>query len=272
MKKIWQKLGLGLVLVSILAVPILAQEEYTRGFSTDQDLLKGEVVARVEGDENKVERASQASGDRLYGVVVRAAETTVSLTEDTTGVLVSPSGKFEVLVTNLNGDISSGDYLTSSPIAGVAMKADDRQNKTIGQAIQDFDTTDPSNILAVREATAQDGTTKNAAMGRILVDLDVRNNPLAFGIFAPQVLVEIGESIAGGTVSVTRIWGALAVLLLSFLTGSVIFYAGVRTSLIAIGRNPLSKGSVLRGFFQVTAISLIIFLVGGFAVYLILKL
>jgi hypothetical protein len=271
MKQRWKKTGLGLALALVLAGPLLAQE-FTQGFRTDQDLLKGEVVARVEGDETKVERASLSSGDRLYGAVVRADEATVSLTDDTAGVLVATSGRFEVLVTNLNGEIKTGDYLTSSPIAGVAMKADDRQNKTIGQAVQDFNTADPNNILAVREATAQDGTTKTAAMGRILVDLDVRNNPLAFGIFAPQVLIELGETIAGGPVSVTRIWGALAVLTLSFLTGSIIFYAGVRTSLIAIGRNPLSKGSVLRGFFQVTAISLTIFLVGGFAVYLILKL
>jgi len=271
MKQTWKKLWLGLALAVILAWPLAAQE-FTKGFATDQDLLKGEVVARVEGDESKVERASLSSGDRLYGAVVREAETSVALTDDTAGVLVATSGRFEVLLSNLNGDIRSGDYLTFSPIAGVAMKADDRQNKTIGQALQDFDTSQPSNILAVREVTASDGSSKNAAMGRILVDLDVRNNPLAYGIFAPQVLIELGETIAGGPVSVTRVWGALAVILLSFATGSIIFYAGIRTSLIAIGRNPLSKGSVLRGFFQVTAISLTIFLVGGFAVYLILKL
>jgi hypothetical protein len=271
MKQAWKKLGLGLALTAILSLPLAAQE-FTQGFGTDQDLLKGEVVARVEGDETKVEKANQHSGDRLYGAVVRAAETPVSLTDDTAGVLVATAGRFEVLISNLNGEIKTGDYLTASPIAGIAMKADDRQVKTIGQALQDFNTADPGQVLALRDVTTQDGTTKKAAMGRILVDLDVRNNPLAFGIFAPQVLIELGENIAGGPVSVTRIWGALAVILLSFITGSVIFYAGVRTSLIAIGRNPLSKGSVLRGFFQVTAISITIFLVGGFAVYLILKL
>lgn len=271
MKQTWKKLGAGLALAAVLVVPLFAQE-FTQGFGTTQDLLKGELVARVEGDEGKVEKAVASEGDKIYGVVVRADETPVSLTHDTAGVLVSTAGKYEVIVTNVNGEIKRGDYLTVSPIAGVAMKADDRQGKTIGQALQDFDTTDPNNILASREFTSQDGATKQAAMGRILADLDIRNNPLAYGIFAPQVLIELGQTIAGGPVSVTRIWGAIAVLVLSFLTGSVIFYAGVRTSLIAIGRNPLSKGSVLRGFFQVTAISLTIFLVGGFAVYLILKL
>ena len=152
------------------------------------------------------------------------------------------------------------------------MKADDRQSKTVGQALQDFNVEDPNQVLTTRDVVAGDGQNLTVGIGRVLVDMDVRNNPLAYGVQAPEVLIRLGETIAGGPVSVTRIWGALSVLMLSFATGSVIFYAGVRTSIIAVGRNPLSKASVLRGFLQVTAISLSIFIIGGFAVYLILKL
>jgi hypothetical protein len=250
---------------------VLAQE-FTQGFETDEKLLRGAVVSRVEGDESKVESANQDAVERLYGVVVRSNETAVSLTVDTSGVLVATSGRFEMLVSNINGEIENGDYLTASPINGIAMRADNRQEKTIGQALQTFDTTDANQILTTRVLTASDGQSRTVAVGRILADMDVRNNPLAFGVQAPEVLIRIGESIAGGPVSVTRIWGALGVLVLSFATGGVIFYAGIRTSIISIGRNPLSKASVLRGFLQVTAISLAIFMIGGFAVYLILKL
>ena len=271
MKHTVGKILLMALAVFVINLPALAQE-FTQGFATDQKLLKGEIVARVQGDDSKVEKATQSGLDRLYGVVVRSNETAVSLTVDQGGVLIATSGRFEMLVTNINGEIGEGDYLTASPIAGIAMKADDRQARTLGQSLQNFDTSQPSQILTTREVTSTEGEKLSAAVGRVLVDLDIRNNPLSFGILAPEILIELGETIAGGPVSVTRIWGALGVLALSFVTGSVIFYAGIRTSLIAIGRNPLSKTSVLKGFLQVTAISLIIFVVGGFAVYLILKL
>lgn len=260
------------LLLALLVVVPLAAQEFTQGFGADEKLLRGAVVSRVEGDDAKVEGALTDSIERIYGVVVRSNETAVSLTVDPAGVLVATSGRFEMLVSNINGDVREGDYLTASSIRGIAMKADDRQTKTLGQALQDFDVEDPNQVLTTREVTANDGQMLTVGIGRVLADLDVRNNPLAYGVQAPEVLIRLGETIAGGPVSVTRIWGALSVLLLSFATGSVIFYAGIRTSIIAIGRNPLSKASVLRGFLQVTAISLAIFIIGGFAVYLILKL
>jgi hypothetical protein len=265
------KILMGILLALVVAVPLMAQE-FTQGFAADEKLLRGSIVSRIEGDETKVEGASLDSVEQIYGVVVRSNETAVSLTVDPAGVLVATSGRFEMLVSNINGDVKEGDYLTASSIRGIAMKADDRQSKTLGQALQDFDVENPNQVLATRNVTANDGQNLTVGIGRVLADLDVRNNPLAYGVQAPEVLIRLGETIAGGPVSVTRIWGALSVLVLSFATGSVIFYAGIRTSIIAIGRNPLSKASVLRGFLQVTAISLAIFIIGGFAVYLILKL
>ncbi|HEX9679612.1 MAG TPA: hypothetical protein VGA08_03260 [Candidatus Saccharimonadales bacterium] len=269
-RRFGSRLILATLLIVGLFVPVFGQE-FTQGFRADEKLLRGAIVDRVENDDSKVVGAVLSNLERLYGVVVRSNETAVSLTVDPAGVLVATSGRYEMLISNINGEVKEGDYLTSSALKGVAMRADERQDKTLGRALQSFDTSDPNQVLATRTVTANDGQARTVAVGRVLADLDIRSNPLA-GVLAPEVLIKLGESIAGGPVSVTRIWGALGVLVLSFITGSVIFYAGVRTSIIAIGRNPLSKGSVLRGFLQVTAISLIIFIVGGFAVYLILKL
>ena len=55
------------------------------------------------------------------------------------------------------------------------------------------------------------------------------------------------------------------------IAGSLI-YSAVRSSLIAIGRNPLSKKSIIRGLFQVVIIGLMVFLSGIFGVYLLLRL
>jgi hypothetical protein len=60
-------------------------------------------------------------------------------------------------------------------------------------------------------------------------------------------------------------------VLTAIIAGSIL-YAGVRTSMIAIGRNPLAKGSVTRNLIQVVVTSVIILIIGIVAVYLILKL
>ena len=56
----------------------------------------------------------------------------------------------------------------------------------------------------------------------------------------------------------------------AFIAGAVL-YAGIRSSITAIGRNPLSKKSILRGLLQVIFTSLIVFIISVFGVYLLLK-
>lgn len=208
------KLIYGIVLGLMFAVPVFAQD-FTQGFGADEKLLRGAVVSKTEDDENKVEGSTAEFADRMHGVVVRSNESPVILTYDTSGVLVATSGRYEVLVSNVNGEIQAGDYITASPIKGVAMKADDRQPKSLGRAMAAFDTEDQNQVLATEEVTTREGQQRTVAIGRVLTDLDVRNNPLAFGIQAPQVLIKLGETIAGGPVSVTRIWGAFGTLVLS---------------------------------------------------------
>jgi hypothetical protein len=49
-------------------------------------------------------------------------------------------------------------------------------------------------------------------------------------------------------------------------------YGGIRNGLISIGRNPLSKKSIVRGMIQVILTALTIFLLGIFGVYLLLRI
>jgi hypothetical protein len=49
-------------------------------------------------------------------------------------------------------------------------------------------------------------------------------------------------------------------------------YSGIRSGMIAVGRNPLSKKSIMRSLIETVIAGLIVFAVGIFAVYLLLKL
>jgi hypothetical protein len=49
-------------------------------------------------------------------------------------------------------------------------------------------------------------------------------------------------------------------------------YAGVRSSVISMGRNPLARKTIIRNLIQIVLIALIILVTGLIAVYLLLKI
>ena len=258
--------------VLVLIVPRVSAEDFTQGYATDDNLFRGAVVSRHADDDNRVEGATTTNSDRLFGVVVQSDETAISITTDTAGVFVSNSGRFEVLVSNVNGEIEEGDYLTASSLKGIAMKADERQELIIGKAVQHFDTDSQDKILSTQKVTPSTGEPFDVAIGRILVEVDITDNPIRATSALPAFLQQFSLAIAGEVVSPIRIYSSVIVLVITFGLGGSMLYAGIRTSMIAIGRNPLSKRSVMKGFTRVAITAIVIFLTGFFAVYLILRL
>ena len=116
---------------------------------------------------------------------------------------------------------------------------------------------------------------KKVAIGKIVVDIGIAHNPIQVSVNGPPVpafLKKAGQVITGKTVSTWRLYIALIVLLLTVFVAGSLLYGGVRSSLVAIGRNPLAKGAVARGLIQVIVLGVIIFVLGLFSIYLILKL
>lgn len=259
--------GLFLVLAGMVSV---SAQEFTQGYGTNDQLIRGSLVSRNEEDETLVDGANTENLSSLFGVVVRADESAVTLTSDTAGIYVATTGRYEVLVSTLGGDVKTGDYITASSITGVGTKAGQSQELVIGQALQDLNLSDSNAILGTTTATAIDGSVHDVVIGRVLADLDVKRNP-RLSQSAPELIVKFSELIAGKPVSLLRVYAAIAVLLVTAGLGGSMLYAGIRSSFVSIGRNPLAKRSVMRGLFQVIATSMGIFLAGFFAVYLILK-
>jgi hypothetical protein len=180
---------------------------------------------------------------------------------------VATSGNYEVLVNNQNGPIKTGDYITISSLEGIGMKADETESVVLGRAVSEFDGVNGS----VGSADVN-GTKVNFA--RIQVNVAINRNPLLKvpeQSKVPKFLQKLGESVADRPVSATRLYLSLAIFLAAAFISGVLLYSGARNSLTAIGRNPLSKKAILRGLLQITALSLTIFIIGIFAVYLLLK-
>ncbi len=245
----------------------------TQGYATDEILLAGTVV-RLDGeDSNKVVSASSDEQSNVLGVVINSNDSPITITDDSSGVFVVSSGRFEVLVSSANGSLSSGDPVSLSPTRGVAMRADDAQSYLLGTALESVDFSESSNILSTAPLVESDGTTINIGISKVLVELGLRPNPNykdSDGV--PEFLKELSSKVAGKQVASSRIYAGVAVAVLTILVAAVLLYGAIRNSIVAIGRNPLSRKSVLAGLTQVVIMSMIVFICGMLAVYLVLKL
>jgi hypothetical protein len=88
----------------------------------------------------------------------------------------------------------------------------------------------------------------------------------------PAPLKRFGQAIAGKNISALRIYVALAIFVVTSIIALTVLAVGVRSSITSIGRNPLSKKYILRGLFQVLTMAFLVFLIGMFGVYLLLRL
>jgi hypothetical protein len=69
-----------------------------------------------------------------------------------------------------------------------------------------------------------------------------------------------------------RIYGALAVFLFAAIIAVLVLWSGVRGSLIALGRNPLSRKAIFSGMYKVVITGIGIFILGLAGVYLLLRI
>ena len=68
-----------------------------------------------------------------------------------------------------------------------------------------------------------------------------------------------------------KIYLGLSIIVIVAVLTSVMIYSAIRNSLVSIGRNPLSKEAIKKGFIRVVVAALIIFISGILGVYLLLK-
>lgn len=245
-----------------LLLPLSAlAESYVQGFGYDGSLRVGEVVSLADKTGTKVKAAPAINSGLIYGVVVDPNAAALTLNRSGQQVFVATSGNFPVFVSNEHGDIGVGDYLSLSATDGIAAKATPDQPVIIGRAAETFS-------RGTLIAHASDKTIRY-----LKVNVEVVRNPnFKNSIAIPAPLRKVGNAIAGQEVSPFKIYSALVVFLAAVSVATVLIMVGVRSGLTAIGRNPLSRQSVLSGLFQVVGAAIAVFIVGLFAVYLLLRL
>ncbi len=249
---------------------LAAAQTVNKGYKSDEPLQSGMLVMEKEDDPKKVLAVSLDTLERLVGIVIQKNDSPVTLASADEKVFVADTGEYPVLVSDENGQIQPGDYLSISSLAGVAMKAGEAQTLVVGRATEKFEGNGDS-----IGSTIDNRTNKTINFGRIPAAIAIKRNPNfqeGQNNSVPKVLEKVSFSIAGKPVNTARIWMATAVFMGSLVVTGIMLYSGARSSLISVGRNPLSRAVIIKGLGQVVIISLIVFISGMFAVYLLLRI
>jgi len=248
----------------------------TQSYNADTSVVQtGMLVELKPKDPTTVVPLPDSDIKHMLGVVVPQNNAAIVLTPQnvtTQQVLVATTGHYNVLATNQNGPIKVGDYLTISALDGVAMKASEAQSEVIGKAAGNFSGT--ANVIGQISLKDTLGHTSQVALGRIPLDITIAQNPLAAksSDYVPSFLSKAAITVASKPVSAARIYLSMVLLFITAVFTGNMLYSGIRSGMIAVGRNPLSKKSIMRSLIETVIAGLIIFVAGVFAVYLLLKL
>ncbi len=263
MRWLFLKLLVVAALLALAGISVHAQaESIVRSYNAKGNIESGRVVALVTLDKNTVELAPSGDPTRIYGVAVEQSAASATIQQPGQNVFIATGGAYPVLVSTENGPIAVGDYLSISSDDGIAARIKG-QTYIVGRAAQNFD--GKSGSL---------GSGKNGSMiGKISVRVAPGKSPLLREDTAvPAPLRKLGESIAGKPLSASRIYSALVIFIVTIIIAFGLLWVGVRSGMIAIGRNPLGKHSIMQNLAQVIIAAAIVFTSGLFGIYLFLRI
>lgn len=245
------------------------------GYSADVPIDYATIVELTGEKSDRVKVATRADDQNMFGVVVdpQVLSVKISSTDLENETFVAVSGTHRTLVSNQNGVIQNGDYLMMSSINGVAMKAGTEKATVFGRAASSFD----GEGVILGQTVLRDENNREAKtvkLGAVPVIIDIKSNPndKSTKTNVPDILQRIGQAIAEKEVSPIRIYLSMAITTISLITALGVLFVGVRNSIISIGRNPMSKKSIFRALIEIIFTSILILIIGLFAVYLLLRL
>lgn len=244
--------------------PVLAQE-ITRGVAentvvADQEIVGGNILEqRADG----IWRTKEAYAQKVFGVALDNPIIVVHEKTDQTRAIAS-SGEALVLVSAKNGAIKAGDYITSSDIPGVGMKARN-PGYVIGIAKTEFAPPNSDSVGTSNENGSVVATINIHFAARAEKDL---GNPILRIIKSFTTALEDQSKIA---LTIRYVIGSLAALLI-LLASMFLFARGIKSSIEALGRNPLARNSIQFGMLINFALATIGIVVGLFVAFIIIRL
>lgn len=259
---------LGTVLYALSMTGTAHAESYiSQGYYSESTLSLGSIVSLKVDTTDSVVPGSVNNTDSLLGVVINANTSPITLSRNSgSQVQVATTGTLPVLVSDMNGGVVLGDHITASTIPGVGMKATGNV-KVIGIAQGGLDNTGSKTQTYIDK----DGKEQRVLIGEIPVLVNVAyyfKEPDKTLI--PSVLQNLANSLAGRTVDSLPILISAGIFIVTIIVVVSIVYAMIHSSIISVGRNPMSQSAIYRDLIQLSALVLVILAVAVIAIFLVL--
>jgi hypothetical protein len=242
-----------------------------QGYGGSSQLQPGMIVRLSSTNPKDVAALNYQDASKMLGVAVSANEAAITISQPNISqeIYVANSGVYNVLVSDQNGPINVGDYISISSLDGIGMKADSSDPVVLGQAMKNFNGS--SNVLSNANLKGSNST-QTVAIGLIPVNINIINNPLANhtqGIPAP--INKIVHFVTNKSVSAIRVYLSLMIVLIGATITIATIYSGVKNGIVSLGRNPLAKSMIVKGMLRVIAIGILIFSLSLGGAYLLLR-
>ena len=256
--------AMAVLLATITPLGVMAVTPISQGYTTDERLSTGTLVSLEKDSADRIVPASNTNVDNLLGVVINGDSSLLSVSNGDNQAQVATSGTINVLVSDINGKIENGDHITASPISGVGMKAS-TNTRTIGiaQSSMRGDTKQK-----IKDAS---GKEQEVTLGQVSALVNVAyffKEPERTVV--PSAIQKVANALAGKEVNTLPILISAAIFIVTLIVAVSIIYSMIHSSIISVGRNPMSQSAIYRDLIQLSALVLAILGVGMVAIYLIL--
>lgn len=236
---------------------------YTYDLS-DNQAISGDVIA---SSDKGLVRADTSYTPKIFGILLKEP-TVVYKSLDDTQQSIARAGVAIVNVTNLNGEIKKGDYITSSPIVGKGQKST-QSGYSIGVALSDFDGSAGEKV---------NFDSKQYTSGQVQVALRIEftelSNPRSVARLLDFFNIALFQNLQDSrkSIELVKYLAALIVVVASIVLGFLVFARSVPKSIEALGRNPLAKNAIQFSIILSILLTVLTSLLGIGAAYLILRI
>jgi hypothetical protein len=230
-------------------VAFAASATISRSYQENNPIPSGSIVSIASKDSSHVLSSNTTNGSRLIGVTVSKNQSLLAINSNNLQTQVATSGTVTALVSNLNGNVSQGDQVAISAIAGVGMKAQPG-SYVIGLAEASF--TSRSSHVTTQTIKQLNGRSKTVEIGYIPVSIDITTVPAGTdGNSQLGGLQQFAKSLTGNVISKTRIILALVIATITLSLVVALVYSSIYGSIISIGRNPLARMDIIKNLMRV---------------------
>ncbi len=250
---------------SLLSQVVLAITPISQSYQTSDTLTEGSIVSLKKDSTDEVVAATSKNADNIFGVVINSDNSLLRISsKNGNQVQVASEGTMSVLASDINGTIHRGDHITASPISGIGMRANGNV-RIVGIAQGDMVVQDKQTIKG------DNGKDEQITLGEVPVLINVSyffKQPERTLI--PTAIQNIANSLAGKEVSPLPVLVSAGIFFVMLVIVSSIIYSMIRSSIISVGRNPMSQSAIYRDLIQMSTLVMAILTVGIIAIYLVL--